>query len=120
MGNQRRGPDVRNCCMEMASIDPHGHGGAMNPHFHYLLKDHVSLPRDDIEAAALLDKAFKSASRAVKTEGDDPQCLVGPDGAGVDPIYNEKGILGYLAKQAGSPEWTWSSRVKLLCPDGYV
>jgi len=104
--------------MELASIDPRGNSSAINPHFHYLINDHPSLPREDTKATKLLDKAFKSASTVIRTDGDKPKSLVASDGSGVCSI--DEGFLIYLAKQAGDPEWNWSSRVKVLCPDGYV
>lgn len=112
------GPMSGIAVMELASIDPRGNSSAINPHFHYLINDHPSLPREDTKATKLLDKAFKSASTVIRTDGDKPKSLVASDGSGV--CFIDEGFLIYLAKQAGDPEWNWSSRVKVLCPDGYV
>lgn len=88
-------------------------------HFHYLIHDHPALDRDDNRAAAQLEAAFVAAARSLTHKNRRWQ-LVSKHGAVIDPVWDQVGICGYVAKEAASRSWQWSDRVRFLCQDGAI
>ncbi|WP_243038729.1 hypothetical protein [Dyella sedimenti] len=88
-------------------------------HFHYLIHDHPALDRDNNRAAAQLETAFVAAARTL-THRNRRWQLVSKHGAVVDPVWDQAGICGYVAKEAASRNWKWHDRVRFLCQDGAI
>lgn len=86
-------------------------------HFHFLVRDHDILARDDTAALAEFEAAFGAVARRLNYQRKTQ--LVGKDGAKVSAVYSE-GAHEYVVKDAWKYNWELSKRFFLLAEDGLL
>ncbi|WP_109127026.1 hypothetical protein [Dyella sp. C11] len=88
-------------------------------HYHLLVHDHPSLPRDALAAAAKLFLAFTDAAKQLTAPNRRRQ-LVSKHGVNVIAIGSGESpaFCKYVAKEVGLKNWRWDDRVFYLGKDG--
>lgn len=98
-----------------------------NPHFHYLIKDHQDLPRDDEAALQLLSGAFTGATRRLVQKNvyrkgrkkPEDRSLVSKTSGILVKLTDERDYLcWYLSKESTAKDWDWVDRIYHLGKDG--
>ena len=105
--------------LERASIRKDGEGARRNPHFHFLIKDHVVLLRDDADAICQLQSASWKVTRNLKTESGLALVSDMDSGVHVRPVFNSH-VNGYLAKEAWAMLWEPKDRLFFLDKQGII
>jgi hypothetical protein len=95
-------------------------------HFHYLIEDHPSLPRDDQAALKVMQDAFQKAAKrlvlkSLKRKGrksKDVKLVTKANGTQVQLVYDLPGVCKYVSKEAWHWQWEWLDRVFYLGENG--
>lgn len=103
--------------LEMAPLNPKKPFKAITPHFHFLWRNHTSLPTADHDAIALLDNDLREVGDNLKDRKGRPLCRFS-NGLNRFLPLSGAGMSFYLSKQAHCTDWRWSERVKLITGDG--
>lgn len=103
--------------LEMAPLNPNRPLKAITPHFHFLWRDHASLPAADHDAIALLDNDLLKVGNNLKDRKGRSMCRFSNGLNRFMPISRDQ-LPGYLAKQVHHMQWRWTDRVKLIGGNG--